>query len=223
MKKILLLLFILTSIKANANFKDSTLDISLILGINLVQFNNDVSASKFNYGLRLYSISLSENYCLGGKFQKQLTNKKNVSFSLLYSKNSIGYLKYNNTSLNNGDEIKQNLNGLFLNASIQYKTFSWLKINFGLSNYLNIKNNFDNQEIAREFNWYNSEYKSNMKKHSLLLNCGLEFKIHKKVGLEVSYARGLNNLIVLSAVGTSNNALHPQKIRSIALLLNYKL
>lgn len=188
----------------------------------LYNFNNDVASLNNNVGgFRFYSTGY-DNYCLGLKFQRKITTRKQLSIGILYSKSAIGYLRYTSTSLNEGKELKLQLNGIVSNTLIQYQVFKWLKINYGFSHYFNLVNRLNNNDIAKEVSWYNENNKSRMKKYSIAQCAGVEFKLYKRLSLEINTMRGLNKLITLKLLTDYSNFEFPQKLRYTGVTLNYR-
>lgn len=201
---------------------DSSIDISLITGVCYHSFNFNIVSSDFKTQFTSSEFDL-KNFCFGLKFKKKITNKKEIVFSTNYSYSNLGYnyIKYSTTKNEFNGRIK--FNGLLNNVIMQYKLTKLLKLNFGLNNYINIKNKFDNTAIAKELNWYNNNEKSMMKKFSLALCSGFELNLLKKVSLECHFIYGLNSLIVLSINNDVKPNLYPQKLTSLSISINYKL
>jgi len=224
MKYLLFTLVFITTYNLNAKFKDSIINLSFISGIYIYEFNNDVtSLNNQNGGFRFSSIRYYDNYCLGLKLQKNITRRKQIAISAIYSKAETEFLRYTNLSANYGTFTKLKLKGLVLNTMIQYQALKIIKINYGFSHYFNFENRFNNEEIAKEVSWYNEAGKSKMKKYSIALCAGFEVKIYKKISFELNTMIGLNDLIGLKIKNEPDKYFVQQKIRYTGLTLNYKL
>lgn len=220
----MLIILLIINLNLSAKYKDSSINLIAQSGSYYLNFNNhDFSYFNKNMGGFRYYFTDYDNYCLGLKFNVNITQRKQFSISTLYSKSSIGYLKYSGTNLNEGIIFKQHLKGVIANTLIQYQTFKWLKINYGLSHYFNITNKFDNENIAKELSWYNEQGKNKMKIYSIALNAGIEFKLYKRLSIELNSMRGLNKLITLKILNDLGNYEFPQKIIYTGFTLNYKL
>ena len=217
------LFIIFYNISLNGKNKiDSILDVSLITGVCYHSFNFNIVSSDFRTRFTSSEFDL-KNLCIGIKFKKKITNKKEILFLTNYSYSNLGYNYITFTSIRNEFNGKIKFNGLINNLIIQYKLTKILKFNFGLNNYINLKNKFDNIAIAKELNWYNENEKSRMKKFSIALCSGFELNLLKKVSLECNFMYGLNPLIVLRLNNDIKPNLYPQKLTSLSLTLNYKL
>ncbi|MDP2175735.1 MAG: hypothetical protein Q8K70_07470 [Bacteroidota bacterium] len=224
MKKIVFFTLIFISLNLKAYKLDSTFNIGFTTGSYIFEFNKDLtSLNNQNGGFRFHSIGLFGNYCFGIKLQKKITNKKQITFSTIYSNAEIEYLRHTKFSFNDGTFLKLKLKGIVFNTMIQYKVFKNLKFNYGISHYLNIVNKFDNVEVAKEVNWYDENEKSRLNKYSIGISTGLEFNLFRRFSAEFNMMSGLNELITLKLKNDNSNFEFPQKIRYMGLSINYKL
>lgn len=185
-------------------------------------FNRDVISSNSLSGKSFsdYEINFARNYSLGAKMNFRLTKRKELSVPILYSHAYLGYL-YTNTP-NSVSYGKIQFNNILVGNVIQYNTFKWLKINYGINHCINIVDRFDDPQIATIVGWYHADGKSRINPYTFAINLGFEIKIYKKLSIQFDYMRGLNNFIYLTFENDPRSRT-AQQLRYIGLLLNYKI
>jgi hypothetical protein len=205
------------------NKNDSTSRFSLVFGTHIFLFNKDVLSPYMQGKFIDYQIKPFDYFSIGAKFQKNITHRKQITLNGIYTNSKITYL-YNPFSHSpNNDKIGNiQFNSLLINTYLQYKILKWLKVNYGFSNSLNLKNRFDDVTIAKEVNWYNDDGKSKMKKYSFAVQLGFETQLYKNLSLEFNTMQGLNTFLILG-LKTNNYYEFPQKLIYHGLTLNYKI
>ncbi|MDI1233026.1 MAG: hypothetical protein PSX81_01960 [bacterium] len=225
MLKLLTLLIIIGNCFCNPLLarQDSTKSIQLIIATYNFGFNKVVSSTIAKTNFFYNEVAPLKSPAIGANFHLQITYKKNMSIELLYSHASIGYHytapNANTNNFSTTGHIK--MNGWIMNTQMQYKVFDWMKINYGLGHYFNSTNTFDSLDIAEAISW-NTNGISNMKTYTLALAVGAEFKLYKRLSLEINTNRGLTNFVILN-LKADPTVDFPMKMGFTGLSLNYRI
>lgn len=216
---IILCCFLTTCLSA----RDSTRSLYLMLGSYNYGFNNEAysfTGSSFFYN----TVSPLTNPSIGCKSNIYFSERKNIGFSLLYSYANIGY-HYSYRQIPYGrSEYDGNISMqcLILNSLLQYRVLKWMKVNYGLSQHFNFSSSFDNDQIAKDIGWNNANDKRRIKHYTAAFSYGLEFKLYKKLSLEINSMRGLNNFAVLS-FKDDPKGINPLRLIYTGVTFNYKI
>lgn len=186
-------------------------------------FNKVVSSSVSKTAFFYNEVAPLRNPAIGINFQQRITANKNILIEALYSHAKIGY-HYTppNSNINDFSTTGHiRMNGVIVNTLMQYKVFDWMKINYGIGHYFNATNKFDIDSIAEEIRWTTNGI-SHMKSYTLALGFGVEFKLYKRLFLEINTMRGVTNFIILN-LKSDPTYNFPMKMGFTGLSMNYRL
>lgn len=202
---------------------DSTKSYHLMLTSYNLGFNKVVSSSISKTAFFYNEVAPMRSPAIGLSGHFPFSPNKNILIEGLYSHASIGYhYTAPNSNLNNFKTTGHiRMNGFILNTQLQYKVFNWMKINYGLGHYFNISNTFDVDSVAEEIRW-TTNGKSHMRSYSLALGFGVEFKLYKRLFLEVNSMRSITNFIILNLKSDPTNDFS-MKLGFTGLSLNYRI
>ena len=223
--KILSLILLLFGVgfKSLLALPDSTKSLHLMFASYNFGFNKVVSSSLSKTAFFYSEFAPLQNPAIGVNLHLPFTPNKNILIEGLYSHARIGYhYTAPNSSINNFNTTGHiRLNGFIINTQVQYKVFDWMKINYGLGHYLNTINTFDIDSVAEEIRWTNNG-KSQMKSYTLALGLGVEFKLYKRLFLEVNTLHGVTNFIILNLKSDPTNDFK-MKMGFTGISLNYSI
>ena len=224
-KRLLFFLFLVSVLQTKA--EESKTLFSASFGTNSFLFNKGILDPNMNF--IAYGVNPFKNFILGAKAEKSFTDKKALSLGLFYSKSSLQYL-YNDRlgwSVGPGGitSHKGNIHysQIVFNNIGKYNVFKWLKLEYGLSHSIKLKNTFDNKEIGTYISWTDTLGNSKMKTYSMAYSLGIEFVLHKHLSFEILHNRGINNTVKLeNTLYGKPFAQYPQKLIYTSFALNYR-
>lgn len=224
LKTFSIILMVLGSMNARVfASNDSTISVHLMFASYNFGFNKVVSSSLSKTAFFYNEVAPLQNLAIGANLHLPITKNKNILIEMLYAHTSIGYhYTAPNSNINDFSTTGHiRLNGLILNTQMQYKVFDWMRINYGFGHYFNTMNKFDNDSIAEEIRW-TTNGTSHMKGYTLAIGFGVEFKVYKRLFLEVNTMRGITNFIILN-LKSDPTYNFPMKMGFTGLSVNYKI
>lgn len=216
------LLFVMNVCKAQDSVKIKKHSLYASVGTYGYIFNRDLVSSRSQDGryFGYYEINFGQYYSLGGKFNYQLTDRKELSIPILYSNAWLGYLYMNKPHADVYGKIQ--FNNILLGNVIQYKVFKWFKVNYGINHCINLVNRFDDVEIAKSVHWYDDNGKSRITPYTFAITGGFEIKLYKRFSIGFDYMRGVNTFVSLELEDDPRSRTQ-QQLRYLGLLFNYKI
>lgn len=222
-------IFVFLFINHHVFAKDSTRNFSIVVGSVFNIGMSDLIDDNNNVGV-LFSTGTGNNYkfrySMGMKYGSHITSKKIFNIDLNYSNSYISYFFQTKNINNQLLEEKKGIidfNTLHLNSTIDYILYKFIHLHYGLGLTYIVKENFDNQLIARRINWNNEFGDSRVNnKLNVVLNFGAGFKLSKSFQIDYSIFYGFTNYIGIY-IDKSTPAIVPQKLLGSNIQLSYKI